>query len=811
MCCIPALGYAQADSAGFNSEIRKESVFTFAEAMTGDNDDAPQNVTIAGSRTNAYAEQAGYVFAPTLFRYRALPQKYSTVYANGTPMNDMENGQFGYTQTGGLNTMTRNVSQWLPFETAGCGMASTGGTSGYDLRAAGMAPGHYLSVGGANRNYAMRGAYSYASGTDRKGWAFAGGLTYRWANQGYAEGTTYKSLSYFLAVQKLWPSGHSLALTTWGAPTKRDAQGASTDEAYLLADNKQYNPYWGYQDGKKRNARTIHDFEPTALLTWDWTIDNRTKLTTSMLGRYSMRKSTRLNYNGDNPAPDYWQNMPSSKYNTWNPADPRNTDEARAEWQDAYEYWTADKSHRQINWDKLYGDNKQAAASGSDAIYYMQARHNNALSLSLASMLSHRIDDRKKISAGLDIAAQKGMHYLTLDDLLGARQIHNISTYAIGNYSATSDRVQYDLNRRDAAIGKGDRFGHDYNLTTGKAQLWSTYAEDLGPLHYSLSARLAYNAMQRDGKTKNGMAPGNSYGKSKAKSLADGGLKLASTLSLGHAGALSLGIGYEMRAPQASAAFVSPETSNETAAGLKDERIFSAELGYAFDSEWLHASIGGYYSRIDDATEWHRQYFADSYAYADNSITGLSKAYYGLEAGLKLRLARFLDLNMAGTISQAKNTNDAHVRYTLADTGESHDATLHTKDTHEAGTPLTAASVGLSYHQRGWFIDINANCYDRIYLTCSDATRYDAATEQAKGHGGFMLDGAIGRSVRLKRGTLAINLAVSNILNNRNICIGGYEQSYNKADSQTMYNFAKNPKKFYALGANGMLNITYKF
>ena len=61
---------------------------------------------------------------------------------------------------------------------------------------------------------------------------------------------------------------------------------------------------------------------------------------------------------------------------------------------------------------------------------------------------------------------------------------------------------------------------------------------------------------------------------------------------------------------------------------------------------------------------------------------------------------------------------------------------------------------------------------------------------------------------------LSINLMVTNILNNRNLCTGGYEQSrsnYTSSENKRGYNFTKNPMKFYAYGTNGMLNITYRF
>ena len=82
-----------------------------------------------------------------------------------------------------------------------------------------------------------------------------------------------------------------------------------------------------------------------------------------------------------------------------------------------------------------------------------------------------------------------------------------------------------------------------------------------------------------------------------------------------------------------------------------------------------------------------------------------------------------------------------------------------------------------------------------------------------------MLDASIGKNINLRKGSLSINLTVNNLLNNTKICTGGYEQSrsdYTVTTSGTLnneraYKFSQNPKKYYALGLNGMLNIAYKF
>ena len=237
-----------------------ESAFTFTEAQLGENNDMNENVTILNSNSNVYASQVGFLYSPMRFRYRALNQKYNDVYINGAPMNDMESGQFRYSMVGGINQQTRNVDYALPFENNNFSMTALAGSNNYDFRAGSMAGGHRLTLSAANRNYTLRGMYNYASGFNAKGWAIAASVAYRWANRGYVEGTFYNSLSYYFGVQKKWNNGHSLALSTWGNPTERSTQGASTDEAYWLANDYQYNPYWGYQNGHKRNSRVVNDF-----------------------------------------------------------------------------------------------------------------------------------------------------------------------------------------------------------------------------------------------------------------------------------------------------------------------------------------------------------------------------------------------------------------------------------------------------------------------------------------------------------------------------------------------------------------------
>lgn len=831
LCCTATVT-AQVDTKQGQDATVDESAFTFTESQLGEDDNVSQEVTVLGMNSNAYASEVGYKWSPARFKFRAYNSKYNDIYINGNPANDAERGEFRYSLVGGLNNQTRGVEASLPFEDNIFAMTSLGGSNNYNFRPSAMPAGHRLSVAGANRNYIFRGMYNYSSGYNAKGWAWSMGLTYRYAGEGYVEGTFYNALSYYLGVEKMFNPQHSLSLVTWGNPTERGAQAASTDEMYWLANDRFYNPNWGYQNGKKRNSRIIHDWAPSALLTWDWNIDHSAKLTTTLFGKYAMYSSSRLNYNNStNPSPDYYSLMPSYNYNVWDPTDTDNRTASGLEaWQASYDYLSASKANRQINWDQLYFSNKAVSAQGGDAMYYLQAYHDDQLTISLASSLNKQLSKTQKLNAGFNLSTNKGMHYQTMEDLLGASTFHNVNTYVVGTYLSSDMQAMYDADHPNKEIKVGDRFAYDYNIFVNRMNLWATYAENFGPLHYFLSGRIGGETLQREGMMRNGLALNNSLGKSKTASFLDGGGKFGAMLNMGKGVTLMGGIGYEKKAPVARSAFAAPQMNNDFVRDLRNEDVFSSELGLQLETSWVHANLNAYYSRLGHVAEYSMYYDDSQNSFSYVSINGIKKVYYGLELGLNFKVSSTFNIKALGALTEAKYINDADVAYVKSQDGKSYNDIVLSRGMHEGCTPLSAASLDLNYHSGGWFIDLIGNYYDRIYLYYTPVTRYASENllrddlgndsynryDQAKGDGGFMLDASIGRSIYLKRGSLSINLMLTNILNNTKIVTGGMEQ--NRKDRKNVndedmraYKFQKSPKKFYANGTNGMLIVTYKF
>lgn len=814
------------------SDDNNES-YTFSEGQLGDDDDFAGTTAMVSSNDDYFLSEVGYLFSPMRFRIRAYESMYNNVYANGVLLNDAERGQFSYGMIGGLNDATRNKEGATFLEHNSFGFSTIGGASNINMRASQYAAGHKMSIVGCNRNYLARLMYTGSTGLMENGWAFTASASYRWANEGVIEGTFYNSLGYFLAAEKKINDRHSISIATWGSPTERAQQGAATEEAYWLAGSHYYNPNWGYQDGEKRNARVVNSFEPSMVVTWDFNINDKMKLTTSLFGKYSMYSTTALGWNGNaaDPRPNYYQNLPSAAYDVWD-LEYTPTEDEYNDYMTRYNYWKASKANRQLNWDYMYFANQQANAVGGECLYYVERRHNDQLALNLGSTLSIEYNRYNKGTIGINLGTTKGMHYKTMSDLLGADKYTDIDKFSVGDFGPNSDYVQNDVDNPNRQIKEDDVFGYDYDLNVNKANLFYQHQFSKGIFHLFAGANIEGTTMERYGHMRNGRAMEFSKGSSGTAKFLGGGAKLGIALTFNANNTLTLGAGYENRAPIAYNSFIAPRMRNDFVQGLENENIFSAEASYKLTLGPVTAKATGYYTILNDLVEQNAFYNDLQSQFTYLTMTGVNKVHYGVEAAIVYNVNSALSFNAVASVGNAEYTDN--VKGFLISENEKvvMNDKVYMDGVKVDGTPLTALSLGVDYNTNGWYLSANVNYYDNIYIDASKYARLasvvgepviDATTgkevldvpSQFKGRGDIMVDASIGKSINLPGGKkLNINLSLNNILNNQKMITGGYEQnrgdSYADGEART-YKFSKNPFLYYANAFNAYLNIGFRF
>ena len=178
-CVAGATSFAQSAVTDSISGHDDNADFTFTESQLDDEVNTSQAVSSIVAKNDPFLSEVGFRFSPMRFRVRAYDNRYAQTYMNGLLLNDVEMGRFNYASLGGLNDATRNREGVDAYEFATFGVVGIGGGQSYNTRASQFAQGRKISLSAANRSYVGRALFTYASGLNNNGWAWAASVGYR--------------------------------------------------------------------------------------------------------------------------------------------------------------------------------------------------------------------------------------------------------------------------------------------------------------------------------------------------------------------------------------------------------------------------------------------------------------------------------------------------------------------------------------------------------------------------------------------------------------------------------------------------------
>ena len=364
-----------------------------AGVVDDDVESATQDVSTTVILSNdIFLNRTAYQLSPGRFSPRGYGSTKELKYINGVEFNDQNRGVFNYSAVGALNDMTRNGDVTNFTAPSRFTFGALGGAENINMRASSYAPGGKLTLSYTNRNYYLRGMFTYSTGLNDKGWAFTASAGGRYSHEGNIDGTFYNNFSLAFSAEKQWQGGrHSLSMVAFVSPVQRGQQGSSYREVYELTGNYLYNPNWGYQNGKKRNAKVVTAFDPTAVISHIWKINDNMTLTTGLGAHYQRYGNTALNwYNGPDPRPDYYRYLPSYF---------ESEDTQRL----YRELWrSGDASFTQLNWEEMYAANANNIRNGNGAaIYMVEERRSDLFETTFNSTLNARINRHFNLTAGV--------------------------------------------------------------------------------------------------------------------------------------------------------------------------------------------------------------------------------------------------------------------------------------------------------------------------------------------------------------------------------------------------------------------------
>lgn len=821
--------------------LREGASLRYDDLLVGEEEDSEgagvqDRVTLLTSSRDPFLSASGYVFSTARFRNRGYDSPYNEQMLNGIGMNDLNSGYSAWSLWGGLNDVTRQQQTSQTFEPIVSGFGSVGISNNVTTRPSLYAAQHRLTYSNSNRTYSNRFAYTYTSGELKSGWSFAASLARRIGNgqYSYVRGQHYDAWSYFFGVEKKFDPMNSLALIALGAPTRRGVASASTQEVYDLVGSNFYNPNIGRQGGEWRNARERNSHEPIVQLSHYYNnVEKQLHITTTFGYRFGTNTYSALNwYNAPDPRADYYRYLPS--YFT-RMADPNGQDEATAT---IYaDLWRSEPNVRYINWDRLYEANRgnlttvrdasgRVLAEGRKALYMIEDRHTDQREFAWATSGNWMPKSWLELTGGLNFRHNLTHNYASVGDLLGADFVYDIDKFAERDFGGDATKSQVNLLHPDRIVQKGDKFSYDYDSRTTRYQAWLNATYHLSRLDAYTGLAYTHTALQRDGKQQRGLFPDNSLGLSDHIKFNDLSAKAGLTYKLSGHHYLQANVAYVQQAPTFQNVFISPRTRNSYVDDPKSEKIFSAEASYLVRLPWLRGRVTAFYSHVADKMRAMNFYDDSRASFSNYMITGIATRHLGIEAGLEAKLTPTLTANAALALGQYQYANNPSYVQSIDNSNEVIDKDqIYWKGLNLSGTPQTAATLGLTYYSP-WYANfgINANYFGRNYVSMSPVPRTDRGRSSLdysyilpeRLQDGFTVDVFASYSWRITYGTfLRFNLSVSNILNNRRLPNGGYEQlrirTLRGTDGTQQLYRPFDTKLSYVYGTTFFFNTTLQF
>ena len=312
-------------------------------------------------------------------------------------------------------------------------------------------------------------------------------------------------------------------------------------------------------------------------------------------------------------------------------------------------------------------------------------------------------------------------------------------------------------------------------------------------------------------------------------------------------------VGYFHDAPTFNQSFLSPRTRNTLIPDLTTFKTFSTDLNLQYSYQGVNARLTAFYTNIMDQSTMRSYYNDLQGSFVNAALSNIDEVHRGIEFGLKVPTP-ITNLSLQGVVSwgQYYYTSNPYMTMTVDNSSEvvvdhqivpywmSHPVFKrdaegaitqqvdHYQPHYIPSTPQLATSLGLAYNKNYWFIDADVDYFAHSYLEMSPLSRTDMATAGGDGvitpveveemagqecfDPAFLVNFSVGKSWYRRGNQIGFSLQVKNLLNNRGVKTGGYEQTRLVDDTKSgerYYPF--DSKYFYMSGINYMLNVYFRF
>ena len=531
-------------------------------AIKGGNQEFPE---LLKSTPSIYTSKSGGGFGDARINTRSFDQSNTAFLINGQPINGMEDGKMYWSNWQGVTDVANAIQVQRGLGSSKLAISSVGGTINIVTKTIDNKEGGFFQTMVANNNYLKTTAY-YSTGVSEKGWSFSS-LLGHWQGDGYNQHMDGIGQTYFFSVGYVPNEKHTFNFLITGAPQNHNQRNRYTI-ATLLDKGLTYNDQWGKLDGEEIAAGSGNYYhKPIANLSWDWTMNEKSSLSTVLYASYGRGGSVGMRSYSSIAKPsgsDFFNLDAQVNYNTSiAPTDGLIVGHRRA---DGYK---ADIIRSSVNEHRWFG---------------------------VVSNYNQKINENFSFNVGFDGRSYHGEHYRRVVNFLGLDgwddQTTNLQQesgyYVTESYSANAWKATFHDTPRNQRIG----YDNPENIR---------YLGGFGQLEYageSLSAFVqgAYSTQSNQRFDYFNYTKGNE----KSEKVTNDGfnIKAGANFNINEQNNVFVNVGHYSRQPYQDNMFLNYR--NDVNPLLTNEKITGIEAGYGFRGNTFAANVNVYHTTWDD-------------------------------------------------------------------------------------------------------------------------------------------------------------------------------------------------------------------
>lgn len=746
---------------------------------------------ILSSTPSVYATKQGGGFGDARINIRGFNQRNVAVMINGMPVNDMENGWVYWSNWAGLSDVTSAMQVQRGLGSSKLAISSVGGTINVITNTSDKRQGGSVRFSTGNDNY-QKYVASYSTGLLDSGFS-ASLLFSRTSGDGYIDGTEFEGHNYFIGLGYKVNDNHNLMFTFTGAPQWHNQHSRAVSiENYIKyggsedEPNRKYNEQWGYLDGEVFTWRRNFYHKPVMSLNWEWDVSDNSNLSTVLYGSWGR---------GGGSGPIGQINGGRDYYSQF-----RDQSTGQIRFDDIYAWnsgqsvsdFGADRETPFIN-DRYTGFTRRASMNSHNWYGIIANFHNDA-------------NENLSWDLGIDARTYKGIHYRTVNNILGA------SGYL-------DDRDDNNPNRTiDKFIDVSPDWNPWANITD---QQKIEYYNDGGVRWLGAFGQVEYKTEDVSTFVQFGVSnqafqridyfnlpPAEQ--ESDWESLSGFNLKGGLNYNINASHNVFFNTGYYSKQPLFSAVY-SSFSNNDVSEGLTNEKILGLELGYGFKNENYRLNLNVY------RTSWKDRFLRQSRSGLDGYVDfrGIEQVHTGVELESS---AEFGKIRFDGMVSIGNWEYKGNVKGTEVDdlgniVGDS-DRTFYLDGKKVGDAAQFTGRLAVNYQVcDALSFDLSQRYIDKLYAQIDADGFDDEETVSLRLPSYSVID--IGASYTYKfkndNSSLRLRLNVNNLANQLYISESATNDAASSNPSENWHGVNKDNRVYWGFGRTWNATLSYNF